>query len=816
MTSSGPPPRPPSRGREPASRPPDRDHAAPPIPGFARAPSASGSGHDARRPRIGRYEVVAELGRGGMGAVYEGWDPALARSVAIKVLRQHATLPAEDLERFRREAQLAARIRHPNVVEVYAVETVDDTPFLVMELVRGRTLGDLFREGIELGAAVDVIAVVAQALHHAHLEGVIHRDVKPANIIVDAEGKPRVADFGLAYDPSVSRLTASSDALGTPSYMAPEQVQAKRELYGPATDVYALGAILYRAACGRPPFEGSSMAVLASVLVDAPTSPRELAPETPPELEEIILRCLAKEAGDRYPSANELARALERHRRRAARGVAGASARADEGSGSSARLAAIGALVLALVVIVAVLFLGGAPAIIQLDAPAAGARVGSRVEVRGRVTEGSIAEVWIRARPWPVGDDGAFIATVDLEPGAQVVAVMASPGGATLGSVSVHVDARPPEVTIVDPPAGQPLPFGEVVVRGRVEDAGPATVTAAGRPVEIGEGGAFTITLRPAGFLEQVIEIVARDDLDNETVFEHPIAFVPWWTPAETQIELSTARGLPLWFDHPVVGRFVLVPAGSFTMGSPATERGRADGPHGRIELPHRVTLTEGFYVGVTEMTNAQFRLLRPKHDSGIDDVVTGLPLDGDDHPVVRVPLREIQELAAELSKAAGREELFRLPTEAEWEWAARAGTTGRFFWGEDERQGVRYANATDETTARQLGTAWGGFPGDDGFRATAPVGSYVPNAWGLFDVVGNAWELTLDAYAPYQDRELTDPRVPEPFLPRTARGGSFGSPPSRARMACRHPVMNRARDGSVGFRLIASLEAAERLGLGR
>jgi tetratricopeptide (TPR) repeat protein len=265
----------------------------------------------ARDPKrlIGRYVVVDELGRGGMGVVYRAWDGDLRRYVALKVLS--GPWDGEDLARFRREAQSAAGLRHPNIITVYEISPSDESPYISLELIDGRTL-----HGRKLPArkAAELMTVIARAVEAAHRRGIIHRDLKPHNIMVDAEGRPRVMDFGLAKPlRSSSQITVSGTIVGTPAYMSPEQAQGQHREVDHRSDIYSLGAMLYELLTGQAPFGGKTpLETLTAVVRSAPVAPRKITPSIPRPLEAVILTCLHKDKTRRYSSAEALARDLER------------------------------------------------------------------------------------------------------------------------------------------------------------------------------------------------------------------------------------------------------------------------------------------------------------------------------------------------------------------------------------------------------------------------------------------------------------------------------------------------------------------------
>ncbi len=261
------------------------------------------------------YEVLGELGRGGMGVVYKARQVRLNRLVALKVLLAGAHAGAEQLERFRTEAVAAARLRHEHIVAIHEVGEHDGRPYLVLECVEGKSLKQRL-DGTPQPAAESarLMETLARAVQHAHQEGIIHRDLKPANILIDAAGRPHVSDFGLAKQvDEPDGHTPSGAIVGTPSYMAPEQAAGRTKEIGPAADVYALGAILYELLTGRPPFKAQTLAdTLQQVQFDEPVPPHALAPKTPRDLETICLKCLRKSPDKRYESALEMAEDLRR------------------------------------------------------------------------------------------------------------------------------------------------------------------------------------------------------------------------------------------------------------------------------------------------------------------------------------------------------------------------------------------------------------------------------------------------------------------------------------------------------------------------
>ncbi len=267
-------------------------------------------------PELPGYEVLGILGRGGMGVVYRAWQTELRRQVAVKMLHAGALAHPEMLSRFRREAEAVARLHHDNIVRIHGVGEHAGSPYLVLELVEGRSLAQTLNGTPQPATwAAGMIETLARAIHSAHLMGVVHRDLSPANVLMAADGTPRITDFGLAklVIGGGSMRTVTGALLGTPSYMAPEQAGSREGRIGPATDVYALGAILYEMLTGRPPFKAEQpMETMRQVLSDEPVAPSRLRPKLPRDLETICLKCLRKEPSRRYADALALADDLGR------------------------------------------------------------------------------------------------------------------------------------------------------------------------------------------------------------------------------------------------------------------------------------------------------------------------------------------------------------------------------------------------------------------------------------------------------------------------------------------------------------------------
>jgi len=259
---------------------------------------------------LGQYQILSEIGRGGMGIVYKAWQPMLKRYVAIKILPPHFAQDTEFVRRFHQEAQNAAGLNHPNIVHIYDFGIQQGYQFIVMELLEGETLASLIaRHGaLSVDYTAGILAQIASALDYAHSRKIIHRDLKPANIMVTPDSRAILTDFGIAKALEGTQIARSSHLIGTPAYMSPEQIQS--QFVTPQSDIYSLGIVVYEMLTGRVPFQGNTATVLHAHVYQPPPPLRSLNPQVPPEVENAVIRALAKNSQERYPTANEFAQAV--------------------------------------------------------------------------------------------------------------------------------------------------------------------------------------------------------------------------------------------------------------------------------------------------------------------------------------------------------------------------------------------------------------------------------------------------------------------------------------------------------------------------
>ncbi len=846
----------------------------------------------------GRYRVESVLGSGGMGTVYMARDERLDRKVVVKV--PHPRFLAEEgfRERFERETRSLLQLEHPSVVKVLDVGSHRGVPYTVLQFLPGGSLEQRLRAAgrQSVDDVVLWLPAVAKALDFVHARGVVHRDVKPGNVLFDEQGHAFLADFGIAkaLGGRETGLTQTGMTPGSPDYMAPESVRGADS--SPEADQYALAAMVYEALAGRVPFRGATP-VEVLILKQSAAVPPIGAPGVPPAATAAVLKGLERDPGRRFPScasfagafADAVAAAAGTQRAvgrttTAAQAHEAAVARVLRPSGAMTSMAkdlepekplGKGTWFALLGVLVAALGVGAwlafrrpaqrptasgpvadaprppvvetpprrdaptpegppveptppptpsptppptsppapAPVVVPapppvepppprlppptlvLDLPASPPITAStKYGVRGRVTPAT-SRVSVAGKAAEVREDGSFSVEVPLDvEGENVLTVVAEneEGDARRDQVKVVRDRTPPRVVVTEPLPNAEVDGETVLVRGRVDDATPCVVLVAGVAATV-EAGSFEARVAVAAEKPSVV-VTARDAVGNAA----DALVVTLRRKAKSPFEGLVAKGkgaagleeYALEKDPTVV--LVLVSAGSFAMGAVAGDGAAKEG-----EAPARTVTLGSYFVAKTETTIAQW---------GRFCVATKRPVPAapawatPEHPVTNVSWTDAKAYCV----WAG----VRLPSEAEWERAARARTEGALFaWGTDEAPPPKAANLFDETRRRKLKIEISRphFEGyDDGFPYTSPVGTFAANGFGLEDVTGNVWEWCADGYEEDTSKlAATDPFVPADQRPnRVLRGGGFDSKPADCRLSRRNPQPPEFRNDATGFRV--------------
>ncbi len=693
----------------------------------------------------GRYRLIAELGVGGMGVTYRAWDTKAGLPVVVKMPRREVRSDSEAMQRFAREIDAMLAVPHEDIVPITDHGDDDGCPFVVMRFLPGGSLAD-YRRRDEAGNAIRNppgmlhfwLPGVAAALDHIHAKGMLHRDVKPGNIFLDGFLKPYLGDFGIAKVVDESgglqkeqTLTATKMAVGTPEYMAPELFKPRSKPDG-RVDQYALAVTVYEMLSGEKPFKGDR----AHIIVEhagLPVPPLAgKVPGLPQSLCMAVEKGLAKKSEDRFASCSEFAEAV----------LAELAVLPPESD--TVRL-----------------LCPSCKNILKLPQKAAGktgkcprcqaamdvaADLGSlwlEAEERGGDTSGRVGAVTPAVSPAPeVKADKPRRRWGMKEWGAMAIAACC---GLAVGyPYGVSVNAAKSEQ--------------------KIREFSQTAELLATRNAELETG------------LKRLQEETESLKAENKRFSEALAVMRAEKQPAPMGVPpviLDTPR-----MTNSIGVDFRLLSAGTITMGDAA---GDPD------EKPHRVTLTKPFYMGVHEVTNAQWKQVMGSVPSKWKD---------DDLPVEQVTWEEVTEFCRKLSalpeeRKAGR--VYRLPTEAEWEYACRARTTTKYSFGEDE----------------SLLGDYGWFDGNSGNK-THRVGQKKPNAWGLYDMHGNVWEWCSDWYGDYPDGEVTNPQGPSSGSDRVSRGGSWCGTTGLCRSALRDGDVPSGRFIVMGFRLALSPSGAE------
>jgi formylglycine-generating enzyme required for sulfatase activity/predicted Ser/Thr protein kinase len=751
---------------------------------------------------FGRYRILRSLGKGAMGTVYLAEDTQLRRQIALKTPQFAGDDQRELLERFYREARSAATLRHPCICPVYDVGDIDGKHYITMAYIEGRPLSYFVKPAVPQTASRILIVVgkIAQALQEAHDHGIVHRDLKPANVMIDRRGEPVIMDFGLArqaQQPDDLHLTQTGVIMGSPAYMSPEQVEADPEKIGPAADQYSLGVILYELLTGRVPFRGSLASVMGQIVSQPPTPPRELCPGLDPRIDAVCLRMLAKNPDDRFPSLSAVSQEL-------AAIVRNSPARSAQMPPAKKRrlwwLMAAAAPLAALAAAIVILQLGKTT--IEIDVNDPDVQVALRgptvtITVPGPARESFSVEPGENELTITHGDLKFKTASpFRLERGDKEVVRIKLSGStvaATLGDKELPVvplasGAKPDQPPVAKQPAKQEVK----------PDAPPTAVAVASPPHTrrhrgVPVPGPFHLFLLASPFNAPIVKRAEE----------------VWSRRLDVPVERTNSIGMKL----------KLVPPGQFLMG-----------PY----EGHFVRITHPYYVGVYSVTRGQFAQFvaatdfRTLAEEGNGAVVLDngpqptkwLPghqstwrdpgfKQEDDHPVVQIAWSDAVSFCEWLSKKENAR--YRLPTEAEWEYACRAGTRERYYNGSDAEELVQIANVADASAMKVFPHWKESVKSSDGYVYTSPVGRFRPNNFGLFDMLGNACQWCSDRYEEdyFKHSPTDDPRGPEKGEAHVGRGGGFTQV---AGSRYRYNGVETLRRPDWGFRVVCDVEGADQV----
>ncbi len=761
--------------------------------------------------RVGPFELVRELGRGGQGTVWLANDTRLGRAVALKLVPR-SPLFADLAPRFEREARAASRLDHPSLCAVYEIGADESTAWIAMRYVEGETLASRIARGAAgpLDERLKLLEHAARALHVAHESGIVHRDVKPANVMVSTRGEPVILDFGIARDDeSGAPLTLTGDALGTPAYMAPEELRGGARHADRRADVWSLGVTAFETLCERRPFaEATREQLVRAILEREAPDARTVKPQLPRDLAVVLATALEKDIARRYQTALDFAEDLRRvreHEPIRAR-AAGPALRVRRWAQRNPWLAVSLAstfVVLSVALAVTVKLLADKAAAIRDVAQLSDQSVAAELIAEERAL-------------WPAREETLPAIDAWLARAGELVQGRER-NQAARATLALRTDLDPDPLKNAAARAW----FGE-----QLENLLRALDELAALTDKVRARRELAATLRSRsidafrGEWERAAQNVAADARFMGLALAPQTGLVPLGPDPRTKLEefaVLESGSLPeRAIDGTLAMRgasaivLVLLPPGAFDLGCELPSAAKPVGspnvdPHcGRWDGPILHVALNAFFIGKYELTQGQWlrhtgvnpSLYQGRHSMvSVEDPLRH-PLEGVDH--------------AELARGA-RELGLSLPTEAQWEYATRAGTTSVWPTGDDPASLQGYCNLADRFAKANSDSVNWDFTDliDDGFVAHAPVGSLAPNRFGLHDTLGNVAEWCLDTW---EDYSKVEPRAGDGFFAgnestSVVRGGTFADDVLALRSAGRRGFPPNLAAHDWGGRVARALE---------
>jgi serine/threonine-protein kinase PpkA len=737
--------------------------------------------------KITGYQIEREIGHGGMATVYQAVQTSLERPVALKVMAPVLAADTTFGERFLKEAKTVASLTHPNILAIHDVGAVGPYNYIAMEYVSGGDLKQRIKQGISAEHTLRVIKQVAAALDHAHHQGIIHRDIKPENILFREDETAVLTDFGIAKSvDSNTQMTITGMSIGTPRYMSPEQAQGKSGLDG-RSDLYSLGVVLYESLTGKVPFDAETPVGIALKHVQA------AVPELPDDLsryQALIDNLMAKDPADRYAVGSELVKHIDHilAGKKLPRPIAAKHAASKTPSSGLRWLAAV--LVVAVVAGAGIYLTRRKPTDSNTPLPPI-------VEEKQLFTvpQPSVSETpqssKIKAGKQPD----------DKPSGHQTMAPEDEPQQAKIKQLLNSAERDLTAMRLTSPKGNNAAQKYRNVLALEPQNAealkGLAKIV--GKYIMLSDEAISTLSYDQAErYLNSAMQFNLKTDLIEQARKRvraarnaHAEKTRTTAPPKPKEQPAPAAHTSPKHgdkFSNALGMNFIFVAPGSFMMGSPKSEPGRSGN-----EGQHLVTLSKGYWLQTTEITQAQWVLVmgsNPSHFKGID------------LPVESVSWNDTQLFIEKLNQKENPKITVRLPSEAEWEYAARAGTTTAFAFG----------NCLSTQQANYIGSSPLRDCEKNGYlKKTSDTGSLAPNAWGFYDMHGNVLEWCQDWTGTYPNEAVTDPAGPDKGRYKVIRGGSWRLGAAASRSAARNRYKPTRRSSSLGFRLAGDLNPSTR-----